>query len=310
MCPPEEFEGAEQVRQTAKMDFDEARRKGFWRSVSSWFSQESTELLPFDEVRKRLPYRGEHYIGLREIELEKVVGSVSRYVDFDSSFLPRQTNTRDRWESVDRAILQDVYLPPIEVYKIGEVYFVKDGNHRVSVARGKGQIYIDAFVIEIDSPIPLGSREDLQNLVLLEEKAQFYQTTNLAVLRPDAKIDFTVAGRFDDVFEHISTHRWFMGEELKREIPYFEAVTDWYDGVYKPLVEIIRQKKILNDFHGRTEADLYLWIIEHLWYLREEYKDITPELAASHFAEEYSQQPIKQIVSMIRNAARTITGEE
>src|SRR5512136_1482373 len=119
----------------ARADFEGALRKGFWRSVWSWITQSDNRLLPFDEIRKQLPLRGQHDIGMQQILLDKVVGSVGRYQDFDKAFLPRYRFLRSRWVSIDSAQMQDIILPPIDVYKIGEVYFVRDGNHRVSVAR-------------------------------------------------------------------------------------------------------------------------------------------------------------------------------
>ena len=86
---------------------------------------------------------------MKQIETDKIIGSVSRFQEFDRAFLPRQTHTRERWESIDKAYYKDVILPPIDVYQIGEIYFVKDGNHRVSVARERGQLYMDAFVVKI-----------------------------------------------------------------------------------------------------------------------------------------------------------------
>ena len=128
------------VQEAAKNDYESALRTGFWRSLFSWFTQSRNELVPFDEVRKLVPMQGMHEIGLREIPLDQIVGSVGRYNDFDRAFLPRRTESRSRWISIDAAHLQDIVLPPIEVYKIGAFYFVKDGNHRVSVARRKGRL--------------------------------------------------------------------------------------------------------------------------------------------------------------------------
>jgi hypothetical protein len=102
------------------------------------------ELLPYDEVRKHLPIRGQHDIGLQQVPISQIVGSLGRYRDFDRAFLPLQKRTKDRWVSIDKAQYEEVGLPPIETYKIGEVYFVKDGNHRVSVARERGQDFVDA----------------------------------------------------------------------------------------------------------------------------------------------------------------------
>lgn len=286
----------------AKADFDRARQKGFWRAVGSWLSNEENELLPFDIIRQRLPFHGEHYLGVRQIEVDKIVGSVSRYSDFDSAFLPRQTHTRSRWESIDRALLQDIILPPIEVYKVGELYFVKDGNHRVSVAREKGQVYIDAEVIEIDTSVFLDSRDDLSNLVLLEERIRFYETTNLTNLRENVNIEFTIQGQYDNLLRHIETHRYFLGVETGQPVSYEDAVCSWYDHVYLPLVEVIRKQEILKEFPTRTEADLYIWIIEHLGYLREEYAEVTAEQAAAHFAREYSEHPVHRLVNLVRKA--------
>src|SRR5512146_2399681 len=144
------------LRSLARLDFDRAHYKSFWSAVGNYITQRSNYLLPFDEVRKALPLKGQHYAGLQEIPIDLIVGSVSRYQDFDRAFLPRRTHTRDRWMSIDEAHLQDITLPPVEVYQIGSAYFVKDGNHRVSVAREKGQAFIDAFVIQVDVPVPIG----------------------------------------------------------------------------------------------------------------------------------------------------------
>ncbi len=262
----------------ARQDFENALKSAFWRSLTSWFLNSPNELLPFDEVRKALPLRGQRYIGHREISIDKIVGSVGRYNDFDRAFLPRQSTTKGRWMSVDIAHLQNIILPPIEVYKIGDVYFVKDGNHRVSVARKRGQLFIDAEVIEIDVPVPLTKEVSIDDLIRLQEKADFYQKTELAELRPAADIDLTLPGGYRLLLEHINTHQWFMGEKQNIAIPYPEAVADWYDTVYLPLVQIIFKDNILKQFPGRTEADLYLWIIEHLWYLREKCGCETPGL--------------------------------
>lgn len=294
----------------ASADYQAALRRGFWRSVLSWLTQNSNELLPFDEVRKYLPLLGQHEIGLRQIPLDKIVGSVGRYQDFDRAFLPRQTHTKGRWVSVDKAHLQDIVLPPIEVYKVGEVYFVKDGNHRVSVARQRGQVFIDAYVTEIQTPVQLDSDFDHDDLIRKKEQAEFLLNTGLVNLRPEAQIELTVPG-YSRLLEHIETHRWFMGEKYQRPIEWEEAVTSWYDEVYLPLVRVIREQNILEHFPNRTEGDLYLWIIEHLWYLREEYKaDISPDEAAQHFAEEYSERMFERIVNVIRHTARILTGEE
>lgn len=289
----------------AKSDFEVALRKGFWRSIFSWLTQTKNELLPFDEVRKHLPMRGQSYIGVKEIPLERIVGSVGRYRDFDSAFLPRFPHIKGRWVNIDRAHLQDIILPPIEAYKIGSLYFVKDGNHRVSVARERGQVYIDAEVIEIEVPIQIEKFTTIDDLIRDLEHAEFYELTRLKELRPNSKIKLTLPGNYGKLIEFIGVHRWFMGEHRQAEVSWEEAVTDWYDNVYKPMISVIRRQKILKEFSGRTEADLYLWITEHLWYLREEYQhEVSLEDAAAHFVENYSpNRYLRQVLNLIGRAA-------
>lgn len=281
----------------AKDDFDDALRKGYWRSIFSWLTQNNNNLLPFDEVRKYIPLKGQHYIGLRQIPLNQIVGSVGRYNDFDRAFLPLHRFTSGRWISIDRAHLEDVILPPIEVYKIGQAYFVKDGNHRVSVARERGQIEIDADIIEIDTDVQIDSATDIDELIRTQEKALFLSQTRLKELRPTSDITLTIPGVYQKIIEHIEVHRYFMGNNLQRDISWDEAVTNWFDEVYQPMENLIRKNAILNEFPGRTEADLYLWIIEHLWYLRETLQsDVSMEEAALHFADEYSQNSVRRFL--------------
>jgi hypothetical protein len=295
------------IRSLAKADFESALRKGFWRSVVSWLTQNTNELLPFDEVRKNLPFKGQHYIGLRQIPINDVVGSVGRYNDFDRAFLPRYESSSGRWISIDEAHLRDIDLPAIEVYKIGSAYFVKDGNHRVSVARERGQFYIDAEVTEIETPALIDASLSIDDLIRKKEQAEFFVQTHLNELHPEEHLELTVPGGYDKLLEHIHTHQWFEGEQLKHPVPLEEAARSWYADVYLPLVNVIRQNEILKQFPNRTEADLYLWIIEHLYYLREEVRqEVSLEEAASHFAKEYSEQPLQRIINIFRRVARNL----
>lgn len=285
-----------QLFQASRDDFTHAYVKGFLRAMRSWIQRENNDLLPYDEVRKHIPMRGQHYIGLQQIETEKIIGSVSRFNDFDRAFLPRQSHTRGRWESIDRAYFQDVILPPIDVYKVGDAYFVKDGNHRVSVARERGQAYMDAYVVEVDIPGKLDANTNLDNLLMVQEYAEFLTVTHLDQLVPEQDFHFSIPGQYGKILQHISVHQWFMGEAQKHPIEYLDAVKGWYKDLYKPLVKIIRKYKILDQFPGRTETDLYLWIIEHRWYLGEElHRPVSLEAAALNFAEKFSKSSIRSV---------------
>jgi len=295
----------------ARADFETALRKRFWRSIWSWFTQTNNNLLPFDEIRKALPIRGQHELGMKQIPLDKIVGSVGRYHDFDRAFLPRFPFLRSRWVSIDSAQLQDVVLPPIDVYKIGDVYFVRDGNHRVSVARQRSQAFIDANVVEIVSPVPLTPQTNIDEMIRQVEKIEFFEKTRLDKLRPGVQIEFTLPGGYSKLLEHIDVHRWFMGEARKSPVPYDEAVMSWYDEVYLPMVHVIECNEILKNFPNRTEADLYIWIIEHLWYLREEYQeDISMQQAAEHYAKEYAQPPLRWLMDLAHWAIRRLSGSD
>lgn len=295
------------VDKTAQEDFESALKRGFWRSVVKWFRQDRNKLLPFDEVRMELPPLSEHYIGLRQIPLENVIGSVGRYQDFDRAFLPRQTHTKGRWISIDKAHLREIVLPPIEVYKVGDLYFVKDGNHRVSVARERGQVFVDAYVIEMDVPVKLDPDISIDELIAKREQIEFFQKTHLHHHIPGVEIELSVPGGYQKLIEHIEAHRWFMGERVHSEVDWEQAAVDWYQHVYAPLVEVIRKNQTLKDFPQRTEADLYLWIIEHLWYLREEYhEEISLENAAADFADRFSERSFPRILRLIGQTAAQI----
>ncbi|MGB5844926.1 MAG: hypothetical protein WBG94_10810 [Anaerolineales bacterium] len=290
-------------KQLAQDDFERAYRRGFWRKLSSWLTGERNELLPFDAVRERIPIRGQHYIGFQEVPIEQIVGSLGRYRDFDRAFLPRQVRTRSRWVSVDSAQYEDISLPPVDLFKIGEIYFVRDGNHRVSVARERGQEFVDAYVIEIEIPVPLTTDDDLDDLDLKAEYVAFLECTKLDDLRPQAKIELTLPGEYERLLEHISVHRWYLGEGRGIEVPYDEAVASWFDNVFSPMVALIVDHQLEKDFPDRTQADLYLWIIEYEWFLREAYRnDYSFQVVSRQFKERFTGSPSRRLVNILKNS--------
>src|SRR6476659_4914662 len=136
-------------------DYAHARRGACRDEIGSFLTRRPNELLSFQEVREKLPIKSQAYVGVKAIPVANIIGSSDRYEDFNRRFLPPQTQTRTRWESVDVATLTDVMLPPIDVYHIGNAYFGLDGNHRVSVAKEKGMAFIDARVVELHTAVPL-----------------------------------------------------------------------------------------------------------------------------------------------------------
>lgn len=299
------------LNQLAKQDYERAMSKGFWRKVLSIITRRDTQLLPFDEIRKRLPIRGQHFIGFRQVPIDKICGSLGRYHDFDRAFLPLQRRTRDRWISVDMAHYEDIPLPPVELYQIGDIYFVKDGNHRVSVARERGQEFLDAYVIEIDTPVKLTSDLQLSEMDLKQAYADFLLKTRLNEIHPEAEIEFTRPDFYQELLRHIDLHRWYLGERRNTEVSYEEAVASWYDQIYLPLVLMVREQGILKDFSNHKEADLCLWLMEYQGYLRRAYQqreeDETEEtdaetIAAGQLLGDYPLPVVKKLISLVNRA--------
>ncbi|MCK4450055.1 MAG: transcriptional regulator, partial [Anaerolineae bacterium] len=160
----------------------------------------------------------------------------------------------------------------------------------------------DAEVIEAATRVPVTADLDAGDLEIKGEYTRFLERTRLDEVRPDQRIEFTIGGGYERLLEHIAVHRYFMGLEQQRFIPEDEAVCDWYDHVYLPLVHIICEKGILADFPGRTETDLYLWTMDHQHYLRERFgPGVGTEQATEHFADHYTTRPIKRMVHAVQD---------
>jgi hypothetical protein len=246
----------------SKSEFDHARQRAFIDATLSYFTGRPTDLLSFEEIKKQLRLQDSAYKGLQEIELDKIVGSTGRYLDFNRAFLPKTDMVQERWRRIDALAHEEGY-PPIEVYKVGDVYFVRDGNHRVSVARTHKAKTIEAYVIEYKTPVELTKDDDLDTILLKVERSKFLERTQMDELRPNHNIVFTEPGRYRLVREHIAVHKYLKETEAGHEISYQTATTSWYDTVYLPVIEMIRAQAVLRHFPERTEADLYAWLLLH-----------------------------------------------
>ncbi len=273
-----------------QLDFSDAHNKYFLRALFGVIAGRKYDLMAWDEVKDKLKLRGLVARGIQTVPIDQIVGSVGRYRDFDNAFLPVSSALGQRWRTINHAFYEDVSLPPVKLYKVGDVYFVLDGNHRVSVAREHGARFIDAEVSEAITRVPPTAADiNADTLSILGEYNEFLERTQLDRLRPGQNVRFSIGGAYHRLIEHIAVHRYFMGLDLKRDITEDEAVTDWYDKVYLPLVQAIREENILRLFPGRTEADLYLWVIDHQHFLHAECGcDITPDAAAADYAQQFA----------------------
>jgi hypothetical protein len=267
-----------------RSDFARARFKAFLNRIRNILNRQPRTLLSYDEVKEKLRIGGPIYRGIKTVEVNKIVGSLNRYQQFDRAFLPLNDQIANRWQSVDRAFYQEIDLPPVVLYKVGEVYFVVDGHHRVSVAREQGQLFIEGEVRECSTKVNITADLKPEDLEILGEKVDFLERTNLDRIRPQANIKLTIPDGFERMLEHIAVHRYFMGLDLKRDIPEEEAIADWYDSVYHPIARVIRRSGILKGFPGKTEGDLYLWVLDRQAYLSRQGNDLLPpDQAAKEF---------------------------
>lgn len=270
---------------SAAQDFMRARRAAEAERFIARLTGRPIDLISYEAVQQQLRSQRLAPAGLHDVPLDAIIGSVDRYQDFSRGFLPWHDSYRERWARVKMATEGMMGLPPVELYKVGSAYFVKDGHHRISVARHIGSTHIQAYITEVDTPVPISPDLKMEDLVLKGEFAAFLVTTNLHQTRPEANLEVTAAGGYHELEEHIAVHRYFMGQQEQREIPLTEAAVHWYDTVYLPVAETIREHHLLKRFPERTEADLYLWLSRHRAELQESLGwEIDINEAASHLA--------------------------
>ena len=264
-------------------DFDAARFRAFRKAVLGTLTRRGRGLASMDAALEAAGSEGRSFAGVHEIPLDRVVGSAAppgKAGDFDPGFLPIDRRMRDRWTRIYRAMVEGEELPPIDVYKVGDSYYVIDGHHRVSVARSLGRDRINARVIEVRTTAPLGPEIESATLLRAAEYRQFLETTRLHELRPQARLEVSRLGRYDEILKHILGHRYFLGLESGREVSLPEAATSWYDNVYGPVAEVIRRHDVLDRFPGWTEADLYVEITRRWLELSEAGQPSGPDVAA------------------------------
>ena len=276
----------------ASADFSRAKGRAVLSQIQHFLNTDRNKLLSFNDVKDILKPKNEVYRGNQVVPVELIVGSEGRYHDFNKYFLPRKEHLRQRWQRVDEAHIRDIILPPIQLYEIGGVYFVRDGNHRVSVAKAQDVEFIDAEVTSLATEVnikPSMTTDELREALILYEKSIFYEKTRFGELTNFMDLNFSSPGRYDVIYNHILVHKYYLNEGLEEEIPFCDALVSWYNNVYNPVIEIIREQWLLVNFAGRTEADLYVWIIKHWDFLKKKYGTYSLAKAAGDFSNKYGQ---------------------
>ncbi len=269
----------------ALQDFRRARKQAAMRQLLQRFTGRSNELLAYGQVGDKLKVTDTVERGLQEIPLEAIVGSVGRAEDFTRDFLPKRDSDAERWARVRAAVLDMKGWPPIEVYQVGEAYFVKDGNHRVSVARQLGNETISAHVTELQTRLSLDAGSDPSEVLCRAYYLDFLERTRLDESRPTADLSLTYCDQYDALLAQISAHQQRLAAREASPPTFKAAAARWYDEVYLPLLALIRGQGVLRNFAERTEADLYVLLSER----REEVEEalgwqVTPETAVSQWA--------------------------
>jgi hypothetical protein len=221
------------------------------------------------------------YLGMRVVPVAKIVGSVGRHRDFDRAFLPSKPSLGERWKRIDQAILRAEELPPVSLYKIGDAYFVRDGNHRVSVARQQGVEMIDAEVVELRSRVPVDSALTARDLLYKLEHRRLLERLPIDSVLPEMKVEFSDAADYRRLATYIEAYGFRLSQYWHRYVSPEEALRDWYEHSYAPIAAMIREERVLDAFPGRSELDLYLWIVDHRERLALEGRDesVTPSAA-------------------------------
>jgi hypothetical protein len=283
------------VKAQAEEDFAKVRGAEFLNRVKHLIDPERDMLLDFTDVKSLVKPKGEVYRGMQVVPIDLIVGSEGRYADFNRFFQPRSDFLKARWKSIDEAAIKNIILPPIQLYEIGGVYFVRDGNHRVSVARMQGVEAIDAEVTSLSSEIkvkPAMTKGDLKRAVIQFEKREFYADTLFGDITNDYGLNFSVTGRYNEIVNQLHVHKYFMdrNRDDNTESEWPAAILSWYNNVYVPIVAVIAEEKILKHFPKRTSSDLYLYIVRRWDYLKKEGENVSVETAAKDFAEIYGQK--------------------
>src|SRR5215207_4035197 len=280
-------------------DFRRARQQANLDAVIGNLIGRPSGLFSFDEVKHKL--RGSISGGRRlvEVPLDAIVGSVGRYTDFNRQFLPRKDSDELRWTRVKTAIESSMGVPPIELYRIGNAYFVLDGNHRVSVLRRMGATQAQAYVTEVQTRVPLSPYDSPDDLILKAEYSEFLERTQLDEQRPHADLRVTSPGRYAGIAEEIEAHRAALSAAGGQAVALETAAASWYDTIYLPVIDSIRRQGILLDFPERTETDLYVWLAQHRAELEQQLGwNIAPEAVASDLVNRHSSAPRRVIARL------------
>jgi len=242
----------------AQSDFSRARRSRLLADIGRRLRREPDDvalMLPFEEVVEALGRSGQHDRGLQVVPLEAIVGTVDRTADFDRGLRPTSARLRSRWERIAAAQRRGESLPPVSLYKIGELYFVRDGHHRVSVAKSLGRRDIDAYVVEVETRLKLGEDTRVSDLPLKDHERLFRERVPLPA-EARRRIEVSDPWDFGTLSEAVEAWGFRAMQSRGTYMDRGEVARLWFAEEYEPVVELLQAGDLME--HGETETDGYL----------------------------------------------------
>lgn len=252
-------------------NFKDARLRAMFGSIYAKLTQKDDRLTSLQEVINLAKPKREKYLGLQTIPIENIIGSEGRYDDFNKEFLPKKESLEARWAAIDNILTQQGTLPPIEVYKVDDYYFVRDGNHRVSVAKSHKWGFIDAEVTEYIVNVSITKDLTPKDKLMIQEHANFLDVTQLSSLGKGADIKLTLPESYQKLLRIIHHYSEFQAREKGIPLSITEAAKQWYQSVFLPFAEEAYLDDMLSRFPNRTTGDLYVWVQNNWVRLRESY---------------------------------------
>lgn len=258
--------------QDASTDFAKARRSHRLADLAKSLRREPDDInliLPFDEVVDALGKRGQRRLGLKTIELDSIVGTVDRTREFDRSFRPTSRRLRRRWEGIAKAMRRGEAMPPIDVFRVGDLHFVEDGHHRVSVARQLGLEVIDANVTEIITEVGAGPETRIGDLALKSHERLFFERVPLA---PEARSQIVLSDewRYAGLAEGVEAWGFRAMQASGEFMDRAEVARAWFEHEYQPVVEVLREAGLTGrgtetEAYVRVVSLRYLLLRTHAW---------------------------------------------
>ncbi len=220
-------------------------------------------ILPFDEVISALGFVSERSLGLQVVQLSAIVGTVDRGRDFDRRFRPTSPRVRSRWEEIAAAMRRGEALPPVDLLKVGEIYFVRDGHHRVSVASALGHADIDAYVTEVVTRVDAEGAITLTDLPLKSHERVFFERVPLP---EDARVEIVLSNPWDyaSLAEGVEAWGFRAMQEHQEALDREQTALLWLEHEYRPVVAMLRDADMI---HGRTETETYMRIVTERYRL-------------------------------------------